>query len=61
MWTKRRQSLFNSFDAQQVIDAMAEGNVDAVIGFPMGGFSTEYDYSDQNDMIAKSMKEHPAR
>lgn len=34
------RAFFNSFDAKQVLDAMAEGNVDTVIGFPMGGFST---------------------
>jgi len=58
---KAGRAFFNSFDAKQVLDAMTEGNVDTVIGFPMGGFSTEYDYSDQNDMIANAMKEHPGK
>jgi predicted TIM-barrel fold metal-dependent hydrolase len=58
---KAGRAFFNSFDAKQVLAAMAEGNVDTAIGFPMGGFSTEYDYSDQNDMIADAMKQHPGK
>ena len=34
---------------------MDDAGVDTVIGFPMGGFSSEYDYSDQNDLIADVM------
>ena len=55
------RAYYYSYSGEQVVKAMDEGSVDTVVGFPMGGFSSEYDYSDQNDMIAASMKEFPGR
>ena len=55
------RAFFNSFSGDQVVKSMDDAGVDTVIGFPMGGFSSEYDYSDQNDLIADAMQKHPGR
>lgn len=55
------RAYYYSYSGEQVVQAMDAAGVDTVVGFPMGGFSSEYDYSDQNDMIAASMKEFPGR
>lgn len=55
------RAYYYSYSGEQVVKAMNQSGVDTVVGFPMGGFSSEYDYRDQNDMIAASMKEYPGR
>ena len=56
------RAFFNSFSGEQVVNAMDEAGVDTVIGFPMGGFSSEYDYqrSERSDRQT-SMQKHPGR
>jgi predicted TIM-barrel fold metal-dependent hydrolase len=55
------RAYYYSYSGEQVVKAMDQSNVDTIVGFALGGFSSEYDYSDQNDMIAASMKEFPGR
>ena len=51
------RAYYYSYSGKQVVNAMDQSGVDTVVGFPLGGFSSEYDYADQNEMIAASMKE----
>ena len=55
------RAYYYSYGADEVVKAMDQSNVDTIIGFALGGFSSEYDYSDQNDLIAASMREYPGR
>jgi uncharacterized protein len=55
------RAYFYSYSGKQVVNAMDQSGVDTVVGFALGGFSSEYDYADQNEMIAASMKEFPGR
>jgi hypothetical protein len=56
---KTGRAFLNSFGAEQVLKTMDEAGVDGAVGFPMGGFSSEYDYSDQNHEIAAAMHKTP--
>lgn len=58
---KTGRAFLNSFGAEQVLKTMDEAGVDGAVGFPMGGFSSEYDYSDQNNEIAAAMHKHRGR
>jgi predicted TIM-barrel fold metal-dependent hydrolase len=55
------RAYFYSYGGDEVVAAMDKSNVDTIIGFALGGFSSEYDYNDQNDLIAASMREFPGR
>jgi predicted TIM-barrel fold metal-dependent hydrolase len=55
------RAYYYSYAGEELVKAMDRSNVDAIIGFALGGFSSEYDYSDQNDLIAASMREYPGR
>ena len=50
------RAYYYSYPAADVVKAMDQSNVDTIIGFALGGFSSEYDYSDQNELIAASMR-----
>jgi hypothetical protein len=55
------RAYYYSYAGEEVVKAMDKSNVDTIIGFALGGFSSEYDYSDQNALIADSMREYPGR
>ena len=45
----------------ELVQKMDEAGVDAAVAFPMGGFSSDYDYSDQNDIIVDEMHKYPGK
>ena len=52
---------FNSFSGDDMVQSMDKAGVDATVSFAMGEWSTENDYSYQNDLIADDMQKHPGR
>jgi hypothetical protein len=38
------RAYYYSYPAEDVVKAMDRSNVDTIIGFALGGFSSEYDY-----------------
>ena len=58
---KLSKTFFAKLDISEMLQKMSDAGIDAAVTFPMGGFSTEYDYADQNDQIADAMRNNPGK